>query len=144
MIQLWLQSKVNNQQSKIQDYISLHVTEINDLHYMHIARHFMHHFTSFYVTFYIISCHISYISLHISHTSHTCHACHAIRISQTARISCIAPYIKSFSVSFHVISSWKFIAYSSMTFRIEERRKRVKTPHYSIGRRLNEAFYSRG
>ena len=77
----------HNQQSKIQDYISLYVIEIknsrlhliacnrNERSALHvitrIAHHFMHHFTSFYVVFYIISCHISYISLHTSHTLHT-------------------------------------------------------------------------
>ena len=64
---------INNQQSKIQGYISLHVTEVNDLHY--ISRHFMLHYTSFHVAFHIISCHISHISLHALHVSHTYHAC---------------------------------------------------------------------
>ena len=131
---------IKNQRSKIQGYISLHVTEIknqgyislhvtemNDLHRMHcIARHFMHHFTSFYVAFHIISCHNSYISLHILYTSHAYHARRAFRISRTARISCIAPYVASFYVSFHVILSWKFIAYSFMAFLIEERRNGSK------------------
>ena len=110
---------INNQRSKIQGYISLHVTEIKNsrlhlvacnrnerstLHALHIARHFMHHFTSFYVAFCIISCHISYISLHKSHTSHTHHACRAFRISRTARISCIALYVASFYVlAYHFV-----------------------------------------
>ena len=155
MIKLWSQSKINNQRSKIQDYVSLYVIEIKNsrlhlvacnrnqrsaLHALHIAHHFMHHFTSFHVAFRIISCHISYILLYASYTSHTRHACRALRISRTTRISCIAPYVTSFYVSFYVISSWKFIAYSFMTFRIEERRKRVKMPHSSIGRHLSEAF----
>ena len=57
---------INNQRSKIQGYISLHVTEIKNLrlhlvvcnrnqrsasHALHTARHFMHHFTSFHVVF---------------------------------------------------------------------------------------------
>ena len=150
---------INNQRSKIQGYISLHVTEIKNSrlhliacnrnersasHALHIARHFMHHFTSFHVAFRIISCHISYISLYISYTSHTRHACRAIRISRTARISCIAAYVASFYVSFHVNLSWKFISHSFIPFRSEESRNRVKTAHFSIGRHLNEAFYSRG
>ena len=111
---------INNQRSKIQGYISLHVTEIKNSrlhlvacnrnersasHALHIARHFMRHFTSFHVAFCIISCHISYISLHISYTSHTHHACRAIRISRTARISCIAAYIASFLcvISYHFV-----------------------------------------
>ena len=159
---------INNQRSKIQGYISLHVTEIKNsrlhlvacnrnqnsrlhliacnrnersvLHALHMARHFMHHFTSFHVAFRIISCHTSYISSHISHTSHTHHACRALRISRTARISHIAPYVASFYVSFHVILSWKFIAYSFIPFRSEESRKRVKTAHSSIERLPSEAF----
>ena len=99
----------HNQQSMIKNsrlhLVACNQNERSALHALHIARHFMHHFTSFHVTFCIISCHISYISLHISHASHTCHACRAIRISRTARISCIAPYVVSFYVSFHVILS---------------------------------------
>ena len=157
MIKLW-------SQSKNQGYISLHVTKINNLHRMHciqhvisciISRHFMLHFTSFHVVFHIISCCISHISLHALHASHTYHACrtfnafhashayhacHASRILRTTCISCIAPHSTSFYVSFHVISSWKFITYSFMALRIEERRNRVKTPHSSIGRHLSEAF----
>ena len=144
-----------NDQNQIQGYISLHVTEIKNsrlqlvacnrnkrsaLHALHIARHFMHHFTSFYVAFCIISCHIPYISSHISYTLHTHHACRAFRISRTARISCITPYITSFYVSFHVILSWKFISHSFIPFRSEERRKRVKTAHSSIERLPSEAF----
>ena len=156
MIKLWSQSTINDK--KNQGYISLHVTEIKNsrlhlvacnrnqrsaLHALHIARHFMHHFTSFYVTFHVISCHISYISLHISHTSHTHHACRALRISRTARISCIAPYVASFYVSFHIIFSWNFISHSFIPFRSEESRNRVKTAHFSIGRHLSGAFYSK-
>ena len=81
MIKLWSQSTIKNQ-----DYISLYVIEIKNSrlhliacnrnersasHASHTARHFMHHFTSFHVVFRIISCHISYISLHTSHTLHT-------------------------------------------------------------------------
>ena len=152
MIKLW-------SQSKIQGYISLHVTEIKNsrlhlvacnrnerspLHSLHITRHFMHHFTSFHVTFHIISCHISYISLHASHTLHTRHACRAIRISRTACISCIVAYVASFYVSFHIIFLWNFIAHSFIPFRSEESRKRVKMAHSSIERHLSGAFYSRG
>ena len=132
---------IDNQRSKIQGYISLYVIEIKNsrlhliacnrnersaLHALHIARHFMHHCTSFHVAFCIISYHNSYISLHTSHTSHTRHACRAIRSSRTACISCIAPYVASFYVSFHVILSWKFIAYSFIPFRNEERRNGSK------------------
>ena len=145
--------------SKIQGYISLHVTEIKNsrlhliacnrnersaLHALHIAHHFMHHFTSFHVSFYIISHRISYISSYTSHTSHTHHACRALRISRTARILCIAPYIASFYVSFHIIFSWNFISHSFIPFRNEESRNWVKTAHSSIERHLSEAFYSRG
>ena len=147
---------INNQRSKNQGYISLYVIEIKKnsrlhliacnrnersaLHALHTARHFMHHFTSFHVAFHIISCHISYISSHASHTSHIRHACCAIRISRTALISCIAAYVASFYVSFHIISSWKFIAYSFIPFRSKERRKRVKTAYSSIERLPSEAF----
>ena len=151
---------INNQRSKIQGYISLHVTEIKNsrLHLVacnrnersafhiitHIARHFMHHFTSFHVAFCIISCHVSYISLYISYTSHTHHACRALRISWTAHISGIATYVASFYVSFYVIFSWNFITHSFIPFRSEESRKRVKMAHSSIERHLSGAFYSRG
>ena len=146
---------INNQWSKIQDYISLYVIEIKNSrlhliacnrnkqsasHALHIARHFMHHFTSFYVAFHIISCHISYISLH---TSHALNACRAFRISWTVRISCIAAYVASFYVSFHIIFSWNFISHSFIPFRNEESRNRVKTAHFSIGRHLSGAFYSK-
>ena len=141
----------HNQQSMIKNS-RLHLVACNRnkrstlhaLHVLHIAHHFMHYFTSFHVAFRIISCHISYISLHISHTLHTRHACRALRISRTARISCIAPYVTSFYVSFHVIFSWNFIAYSFIPFRSEESRKRVKMAHSSIERHLSGAFYSRG
>ena len=143
---------------KNQGYISLHVTEINELyftsfhvtfHVFHvisccISRHSMLYFTSFHVTFHVISCRILHISLYALHTSHTCHACRAFCISHTVRISCIAPHITSFYVSFHVILSWKFILYSFMSFSIEERRKRVKMPSSSIERHLSGVFYSRG
>ena len=80
---------------KNQGYISLHVTEINDLHFMsfHVACHFILHCTSFYVTFHIILCLISHILLYALHASYTYHACHAFCISCTSRISCIAPHI---------------------------------------------------
>ena len=144
---------------KNQGYISLYVTEIKKsrlhlvacnrnersaLHCTHIARHFMWHFTLFYAAFHIISCHISYISLHTLHASHAYHACRAFRISRTARISCIAPYVTSFYVSFHIISSWNFISHLFISFRSEESRKRIKTAHSSIERHLSGAFYSRG
>ena len=87
----------HDQQSKNQGYISLHVTEINDLHCTH--------FTSFHVAFYVILCRISHILLYTLHTSHTYHACRTFRISHISRISCIAPHITLFYVSFHVISS---------------------------------------
>ena len=77
---------------KNQGYISLHVTEMNDLH--HTARHFMHHFTSFYVTFYIISCHISYISLHTSHTSQ-CITCVAMHCTHRNELICHNGYCAS-------------------------------------------------
>ena len=146
---------INNQRLKIQGYISLYVIESRNselhlvacnrnegsaVHALHTARHFMHHFTSFHVAFRIISCHIPYISLHISHTSHTRHACRAFRISRTERISCIAPYVASFYVSFHVILSWKFISHSFIPFRSEESRKQVKTAHSSIERHLSGSF----
>ena len=144
MIKLWSQSTINNQRSKNQGYISLHVTEIKNQksrlhlvacnrnewsasHALHIAHHFMHHFTSFYVTFCIISCHISYISLHTSHALNTRHACRAFRISRTARISCITPYVASFYVSFHIILSRNFISHSFISFRSKESRNWVKT-----------------
>ena len=57
---------------KNQGYISLHVTEIKDLHYMY--------FTSFYVTFHVILCCISYhFMLYFTHF--------IIRITYIARIS---------------------------------------------------------
>ena len=71
---------------KIQGYISLHVTEMNDLHCTH--------FTSFHVAFCIISCHNSHILLHASHTLHA--------------------YRTTFHASFHVISyciSHHFMSY---------------------------------
>ena len=154
MIKLWSRSMIKNQ-----DYIPLYVIEIKESrlhliacnrnersasHALHTARHFMHHFTSFHVAFLIISCHISYISLYISHTSHTRHACRALRISRTVRISCIALYVASFYVSFRIISSWKFIAYSFIPSTSEESRKQVKMAHSSIGRLPSEAFYLGG
>ena len=114
---------------KNQGYISLHVTKINDSHC-----------TSFHVAFHVISCYISHTSLYALHASHTCHACRAFRISRIARIPCIAPHSASFYVSFYVILSWKFIAYSFIPFRIKERRNRVKTSHSSIERRLSGTF----
>ena len=141
MIKLWSQSTINDRKSRLHlivcnrnqnsrlHLIACNRNERSASHASHTARHFMHHFTSFHVVFYIISCHISYILLHALHASHACHACRAFRISRTARISCIAPYITSFYVSFHVIFSWKFIAYSFIPFRSEESRKRVKTAH---------------
>ena len=104
MIKLWSQSMIKNLRLHLvacyrNQWFALHVISCS------ITRHFMHHFTSFYVTFCIISCHISYISSYTSHTSHAHHACRAFRISPTARISCIAPYIASFYVSFHIMLS---------------------------------------
>ena len=139
----------HNQQSKSTIKNSrlhpLHVTKINDLHCMHftsfhVAHHFMLYFMSFHVVFHIISHCISYISLYTSHASHVHHTCRAFRIARTACISCIAPHITSFYVSFHVILSWKFIAYSFIPFRSEERRKQVKTAHSSIERLPSEVF----
>ena len=129
-----------------QGYISLHVTEINDLHSMsfHVARHFMLYFTSFHVAFHIILCHISYISLHTFHALNACHACRAFRISRTVRISCITAYVASFYVSFYIILSWKFILHSFIPFRSEESRNRVKTAHSSIECHFSRTFYSRG
>ena len=158
MIKLWSQSTIKdprlhlvacngNQKSRLH-LIACNRNQRSALHAFHviscIARHFMHHCTSFNVVFHIISYHIPYISLHASHASHAYHAHRAFRISQTTRISCIAPYVASFYVSFHVILSWKFIAYSFIPFRSEESRKRVKTAHSSIERHLSGAFYSRG
>ena len=94
-----------DQQSKIQGYISLHVTEINDLH-------FMHHFASFHASFHVISCCIlHHFMLYFIHF--IARITYIARISRTSfhvafrtsRISCIAPHITSFYVSFHVISS---------------------------------------
>ena len=119
---------INNQRSMIKNS-RLHLVACNrnqrsTLHDItRIARHFIHHFTSFHVAFCIISCHTSYISLHASHSSHTHHACRVFCILRIARISCIAPHFTSFYVSFHVILSWKFIAYSFMPFCIEEKEK---------------------
>ena len=75
------------------------------------------YFTSFYVAFHVILCRI-----------------------YASRISRIAPHYTSFYVSFHVILSWKFISYSFMPFRIEERRNRFKMPRSSIERHLSEVF----
>ena len=136
---------------KNQGYISLHVTEIKELHCMYftlfhvfriisrISHHFILYFISFNI-FYVILCYISHILLYTSHASHTYHACRAFRISWTVHISCIALYFTSFYMSFHVISSWKFISHSFISFRSEERRKRVKTTHSSIERLSSEAF----
>ena len=101
------------------------------------------HFMPFHVIFHVISCcilHISLYALHTSHACHTCHACRVIRISWTTCILCITLYVASFYVSFHVISSWKLIAYSFIPFRSEESRKWVKTAHSSIERLPSEAF----
>ena len=66
-------STIKDQQSKIQGYISLHVTEINDLHCMHcishvisciILHHFMLNFASFYVIFH---------TFHYTHHTHYTH-----------------------------------------------------------------------
>ena len=66
---------INNQQSTIKNsrlhLIACNRNELSASHALHTARHFMHHFASFHVAFRIISCHISYISLHTSHTLHT-------------------------------------------------------------------------
>ena len=85
---------INNQRSKIQGYILLHVTEIKNsrlhlvacnrnersaLHALHIARHFI-------ASFYVISCCISHhFMLHFTHfiVRITCIA----RISRMSRIS---------------------------------------------------------
>ena len=85
---------INNQQSKIQGYISLHVTEMNDLHCMHcishiisciISRHFMLYFTSFHVIFHILYCthyihrtHVTHVAHFAFHEQHTFHALHRI------------------------------------------------------------------
>ena len=67
-------STIKNQ--KNQGYISLHVTEINDLHCMHcishvisciISRHFMSHFASFHVTFHCTH------HMHRTHITHIAH-----------------------------------------------------------------------
>ena len=94
---------INNQRSKIQGYISLHVTEIknsrlhlvacnrNERSALHIARHFMHHFTSFHVSFYVISCCISlhFMSYFIHFIAHiTC-------ITHTSRMSRILHFANS-------------------------------------------------
>ena len=70
---------INNQRSKIQGYISLYVTEMNDLHCMHcishvisciISRHFMLHFASFYVIFNTFHCTHHTYRTHVTHVAH--------------------------------------------------------------------------
>ena len=70
---------IKDQRSKIQDYISLYVTEINDLHCMHyilhvisciISPHFMSHFTSFHVIFHTFHCTYHTHRTHITHVAH--------------------------------------------------------------------------
>ena len=130
MIKLWSRSKINNQKSRLH-LVACNRNQRFAFHVIlcYISRHFMSHFT--------------YFIIRITCIAHMCHACRAFRMSRTARISCIAPHIASFYISFHVISSWKFRAYSFMAFRIEERRnslfnrappewgvliRRIKTP----------------
>ena len=75
----------HDQRLKIQGYISLYVTEINDLHCMYftsfafhalhviscgISRHFMSHFTSFHVIFHTFHC------THHTHRTHVTHVTH--------------------------------------------------------------------
>ena len=92
---------INNQRSTIknQGYISLHVTEINDLHCTHftsfhvafhviscgISRHFMLHFTSFHVIFHTFHCthhmhhtHVTYVAHFAFHVHRAFHALHHI------------------------------------------------------------------
>ena len=82
---------INNQRSKIQGYISLHVTEIkiqgcislhvtemNDLHCMH----YMHR-TSFHASFHVILCCIlhHFMSYFIHFIAHITHIAHTSRMS---------------------------------------------------------------
>ena len=85
---------------KNQGYISLHVTEINELRFtsfhvifyviscrtsFHVARHFMLYFTSFYVIFHTFHCthymhctHITHVAHFTLHAHRTFHALHHI------------------------------------------------------------------
>ena len=83
-------------------------------------------------TLHVISCCISrhFMSHFMSHCMHFTHIVHFIH--------CM--HITSFYVSFHVILSWKFIAWSFIPFSIEERRNRVQMPSSSIEHHLSGAF----
>ena len=88
---------------KNQDYISLHVTKINDLYC--ISRHFMSHFTHFIVH---ITC-IARIS-RMSRISHFTHSTHFMHCTTYHVILCIISchfVIKIHSILIHGISHWK-------------------------------------
>ena len=102
---------INNQQSKIQGYISLHVTkikiqgcislhvtEMNDLHRMHcirhvisciISRHFMLHFTSFHVIFHAFHCTYHTHHTRMSRNSHLMNSAHFMHCTIHHVILCV-------------------------------------------------------
>ena len=132
---------INNQKSRLhlivcnrnknQGYISLHVTEINDLHCMHcthIARHFMHHFTSFHVAFRIISCHISYISLYASHTSHAYHTCRVFREQRAFH----ALHHTSRHFMYHFMSFCHENSYYTHSYHLGVKREENRSKHHTL------------
>ena len=125
----------HNQQSTIKNS-RLHLIACNRnkrsaSHAMHMARHFMHHFTSFYVIFHIISCHILYISLHISHTHHT-HITHVAHYAFREQRAFHTLHHTSRHFMCHFISFSHEISYHTHSYHLGMKRVEIGSKRHTL------------
>ena len=125
---------INNQdqRSKIQGCISLHVTEINNLHCMHdalhvisciISRHFMLHFTSFYVTLHTFHC------THHTHRTHITHVAHFAFREQHA-FHVLHRILRHFM--YHFMSFYHENSYHTHSHHLEVKREEIGSKRHTL------------
>ena len=117
---------INNQRSKIQGYISLHVTEIKNsrLHLVvcnrneRSALHVLQHLTSFHASFHVILCCISYhfMSYFIYFIAHITRIAHTSRMSRITYFAnsahfmhCIIRCVILCVISYHFVMKFYII-----------------------------------
>ena len=126
-------------ETKIQGCISLHVTEINDLHRMHcirhvisciqhfisciISRHFMLHFASFHVIFY---------TFHYTHHTHCTHVTHVAHFAFREQRAFHALHHTSRHFMCHFISFSHKISYHTHSYHLGMKRVEIGSKRHTL------------
>ena len=106
---------------KNQGYISLHVTEIKDMHC--ISRHFMLYFTSF---------HVAYHTFHCTHRMHHTHITHVAHFAFHAHRAFHALHHIAYHFMYHFMSFCHENSYHTHSYHLGEKREENRSKRHTL------------